>query len=74
MGRTGPRVVAFGGGHGLAAALSAWRRITADLTAVVGHRDHGGELIGDPSPGGQRRGEPVPSTESDDPGAWAPHY
>ncbi|TFV65908.1 UNVERIFIED_ORG: uridine diphosphate-N-acetylglucosamine-binding protein YvcK [Bacillus sp. AZ43] len=42
MGRTEPRVVAFGGGHGLAAALSAWRRITAQLTAVVTVADDGG--------------------------------
>jgi uncharacterized cofD-like protein len=35
-------VVAFGGGHGLAAALAAWRRITADLTAVVTVADDGG--------------------------------
>jgi uncharacterized cofD-like protein len=35
-------VVAFGGGHGLAAALSAWRRITPDLTAVVTVADDGG--------------------------------
>ena len=37
-----PRVVAFGGGHGLAAALSAWRRITPELTAVVTVADDGG--------------------------------
>jgi uncharacterized cofD-like protein len=37
-----PRVVAFGGGHGLAAALGAWRRITPDLTAVVTVADDGG--------------------------------
>jgi uncharacterized cofD-like protein len=37
-----PRVVAFGGGHGLAAALSAWRRITSELTAVVTVADDGG--------------------------------
>jgi uncharacterized cofD-like protein len=35
-------VVAFGGGHGLAAALGAWRRITPDLTAVVTVADDGG--------------------------------
>jgi uncharacterized cofD-like protein len=39
---TGPRVVAFGGGHGLAAALAAWRRLTSDLTAVVTVADDGG--------------------------------
>jgi uncharacterized cofD-like protein len=37
-----PRVVALGGGHGLAAALSAWRRITSELTAVVTVADDGG--------------------------------
>ncbi len=37
-----PRVVAFGGGHGLAAALAAWRRITDSLTAVVTVADDGG--------------------------------
>ena len=36
------RVVAFGGGHGLAAALAAWRRITTELTAVVTVADDGG--------------------------------
>jgi uncharacterized cofD-like protein len=35
-------VVAFGGGHGLAAALGAWRRITPRLTAVVTVADDGG--------------------------------
>ncbi|SFP46989.1 conserved hypothetical protein, cofD-related [Geodermatophilus dictyosporus] len=38
----GPRVVAFGGGHGLAAALAAWRRLTTELTAVVTVADDGG--------------------------------
>lgn len=42
MGGTEPRVVAFGGGHGLAAALGAWRRITPRLTAVVTVADDGG--------------------------------
>ena len=37
-----PRVVALGGGHGLAVALAAWRRITAQLTAVVTVADNGG--------------------------------
>jgi uncharacterized cofD-like protein len=35
-------VVALGGGHGLAAALGAWRRITPQLTAVVTVADDGG--------------------------------
>lgn len=37
-----PRVVALGGGHGLAATLSALRRITTELTAVVTVADDGG--------------------------------
>src|SRR5918998_125681 len=37
-----PRVVAFGGGHGLAASLSALRRVTDQLTAIVTVADDGG--------------------------------
>lgn len=36
------RVVALGGGHGLAASLSALRRITTQLTGVVTVADNGG--------------------------------
>jgi uncharacterized cofD-like protein len=36
------RVVALGGGHGLAASLAAWRRLTGQLTAVVTVADDGG--------------------------------
>jgi uncharacterized cofD-like protein len=36
------RVVALGGGHGLAASLSALRRVVEDLTAVVTVADNGG--------------------------------
>jgi uncharacterized cofD-like protein len=36
------KVVAFGGGHGLHASLSALRRVTRDLTAVVTVADDGG--------------------------------
>ena len=39
---TEPSVVALGGGHGLAASLSALRRLTTDLTAVVTVADNGG--------------------------------
>jgi len=39
---TEPGVVALGGGHGLAASLSALRRVTSDLTAVVTVADNGG--------------------------------
>ncbi|HWB65328.1 MAG TPA: uridine diphosphate-N-acetylglucosamine-binding protein YvcK [Mycobacteriales bacterium] len=41
-GTTGPRVVAFGGGHGLAASLAALRTVTDRLTAVVTVADDGG--------------------------------
>jgi uncharacterized cofD-like protein len=37
-----PRVVALGGGHGLAATLSALRKVTPDVTAVVTVADDGG--------------------------------
>jgi uncharacterized cofD-like protein len=36
------RVVAFGGGHGLAASLAALRRVTTELTAIVTVADDGG--------------------------------
>jgi uncharacterized cofD-like protein len=39
---TGPAVVALGGGHGLAASLSALRHLTDRLTAVVTVADDGG--------------------------------
>jgi uncharacterized cofD-like protein len=38
----GPRVVALGGGHGLAASLRALRRVTNHVTAVVTVADDGG--------------------------------
>ncbi|HEY2832104.1 MAG TPA: uridine diphosphate-N-acetylglucosamine-binding protein YvcK [Sporichthyaceae bacterium] len=40
--RQGPRVVALGGGHGLAVSLTALRRVTDALTAVVTVADDGG--------------------------------
>ena len=39
---TGPRAVALGGGHGLAASLSALRRVTDELIAIVTVADDGG--------------------------------
>jgi len=36
------KIVALGGGHGLAAALRALKTITNDLTAIVGVSDNGG--------------------------------
>lgn len=41
-GRGEPRAVALGGGHGLHASLSALRRLTTQLTAVVTVADDGG--------------------------------
>jgi uncharacterized cofD-like protein len=38
----GPKVVAFGGGHGLSASLTALREVTTNLTAVVTVADDGG--------------------------------
>ena len=38
----GPKVVALGGGHGLAASLQALRQVTSRLTAVVTVADDGG--------------------------------
>jgi uncharacterized cofD-like protein len=37
-----PKVVALGGGHGLAASLSALRRVSEDVTAIVTVADDGG--------------------------------
>lgn len=57
----GPRVVALGGGHGLATTLSAVRRYAGRLTAVVSVADDGGssgrlrEIAGIPAPGDLRR-------------------
>ncbi len=39
---SGPRVVAIGGGHGLAATLRAVRRYTDEVTAIVSVADDGG--------------------------------
>jgi uncharacterized cofD-like protein len=41
-GVTGPKVVAIGGGHGLAATLRAVRTYTARITAIVSVADDGG--------------------------------
>ena len=42
LGPTLPTVVAFGGGHGLAVSLTALRRVTDHLTAIVTVADDGG--------------------------------
>ena len=55
------RVVAIGGGHGLAATLRAARRYATDITAVVSVADDGGSsgrlraALGIPAPGDLRR-------------------
>ena len=36
------KVVAFGGGHGLAATLTALRDVTPEITAIVTVADNGG--------------------------------
>ena len=57
----GPRVVALGGGHGLAATLRAVRQYGADITAIVSVADDGGssgrlrEVFGVPPPGDLRK-------------------
>ncbi|MGD0943464.1 MAG: gluconeogenesis factor YvcK family protein [Acidimicrobiales bacterium] len=56
-----PKVVAIGGGHGLAQTLKAARQYASQLTAVVSVADDGGssgrlrELLGIPAPGDLRR-------------------
>ena len=58
---TGPRVVAVGGGHGLAATLQAVSRYAGDITAIVSVADDGGssgrlrEAFGMPAPGDLRK-------------------
>lgn len=60
MDRPTRRVVALGGGHGLAASLRALRRVTDSLTAIVGVADDGGSSgrlrseFGVPPPGDLR--------------------
>ena len=57
----GPKVVAIGGGHGLAQSLRAVRQYASQVTAVVSVADDGGssgrlrELLGIPAPGDLRR-------------------
>jgi uncharacterized cofD-like protein len=72
---SGPAVVGLGGGHGLAATLSAARHYAGDITAVVSVADDGGSSgrlrrdFGMPAPGDIRR---CLVALSDDPeGAWA---
>ena len=61
MADLGPRVVAIGGGHGLATVLTAVRRYAGAITAVVTVADDGGSSgrlrrdLGVPPPGDLRR-------------------
>ena len=56
-----PRVVALGGGHGLAASLQSVRRYAGEVTAIVSVADDGGssgrlrDALGIPAPGDLRR-------------------
>ncbi len=58
---TGPRVVALGGGHGLAASLRAIRRYAGEVAAIVSVADDGGSsgrlrsTLGIPPPGDLRK-------------------
>ncbi len=58
--RQGSPIVALGGGHGLSATLRALRRLTGDVTAIVGVADDGGssgrlrDELGVPPPGDLR--------------------
>ena len=60
-GAGGPRVVAVGGGHGLAASIQAVRRYAGHVTAIVSVADDGGssgrlrEALGISPPGDLRR-------------------
>ena len=75
MRAAGPRVVAIGGGHGLAASLQAARTYAGDLTAVVSVADDGGSsgrlraALGIPAPGDLRRC--LVALAEDPDGLWA---
>jgi uncharacterized cofD-like protein len=70
---SGPRVVAIGGGHGLAAALEAAQAYASQITAVVSVADDGGSSgrltngMGVPPPGDIRR---CLLALTPDPGIW----
>ena len=72
-----PKVVALGGGHGLSASLSALRRVTDRLTAVVTVADDGGssgrlrEEFGCLPPGDLRMALAALCSDDHDGRAWA---
>jgi uncharacterized cofD-like protein len=74
---TGPRVVAFGGGHGLAASLQALRRVSPVLTAVVTVADDGGssgrlrDELGALPPGDLRMALAALASDDDTAQLWA---
>jgi len=74
---TAPRVVAFGGGHGLAASLEALRQLTPALTAVVTVADDGGssgrlrEELGALPPGDLRMALAALAGHDEDARTWA---
>ena len=76
-GAEGPRVVALGGGHGLAASLQALRQVTRHLTAVVTVADDGGssgrlrEELGSLPPGDLRMALAALAGHDDWGQAWA---
>jgi uncharacterized cofD-like protein len=71
------RAVALGGGHGLYASLSALRRLTTDLTAVVTVADDGGSSgrirreLGTLPPGDLRMALTALAGDQDDDARWA---
>lgn len=70
---SGPKVVAIGGGHGLAAALEAAQLYASEITAIVSVADDGGSSgrltsgMGVPAPGDIRR---CLLALTPDPGIW----
>jgi uncharacterized cofD-like protein len=70
---SGPKVVAIGGGHGLAAALEAAQAYASEITAIVSVADDGGSSgrltsgMGVPPPGDIRR---CLLALTPDPGIW----
>jgi uncharacterized cofD-like protein len=77
---TSRRIVALGGGHGLAVSLAALRQLTTDLTAVVTVADDGGssgrirKQLGVLPPGDLRMALAALAGESDRDQAWARLY
>lgn len=72
-----PRAVALGGGHGLQASLTALRRLTTDITAVVTVADDGGSSgrlrreLGILPPGDLRKALAALAPEQDRGRLWA---